>query len=332
MDYQPLITRWLASDLSQWAEQLPALLEKGLSTQRYGDLPRWLNALQALPAITADTITLDASRVGASCEAALDETQTQALHTALQGLHPWRKGPYELFGIHIDTEWRSDWKWDRVQPALDSLTGRRVLDVGCGSGYHSWRMLGDGAAQVIGIDPTPLFIVQFWALQTYLQQPDVWVLPLGIEHMPEKSQAFDTAFSMGILYHRRSPIDHLQELKDCLRPGGQLVLETLVIEGELGDTLVPEGRYARMGNVWFLPSCATLMSWMQKLGFVDIELVDVTVTTTDEQRSTDWMTFHSLQDFLDPNDSSLSIEGHPAPTRAVITARIPGQWEPNELV
>ena len=234
-----------------------------------------------------------------------------------------------MFGVHIDTEWRSDWKWERLQQSIDSLQGRRVLDVGCGSGYHCWRMRGDGAAEVIGIDPTPLFIVQFWALQKYLQQDTVWVLPLPMEKVPTKLQAFDTVFSMGVLYHRRSPLDHLQELKDCLRPGGQLVLETLVIEGELGDTLLPEGRYARMGNVWFLPSTDTLLSWLRKLGFVDEQLVDVCVTTTQEQRSTQWMTFHSLANFLDPDDSSRTIEGYPAPRRAIVTARLPGVWEPD---
>ena len=56
---------------------------------------------------------------------------------------------------------------------------------------------------------------------------------------------------MGVLYHRRSPIDHLLELKGCLQTGGELVLETLVIDGGLGEVLVPENRYAKMRNVWF---------------------------------------------------------------------------------
>ena len=129
--------------------------------------------------------------------------RTPARHLA--GLHPWRKGPFELFGVHIDTEWRSDWKWDRLVHAIDDLAGHRVLDVGCGSGYHCWRMLGAGAAEVIGIDPTPLFVVQYWALQKYLQRDEVWVLPAGIEQLPPKLRAFDTVFSMGVLYHRRSP-------------------------------------------------------------------------------------------------------------------------------
>lgn len=324
IDYQALIERWSEGEMSPWAKVLPQQIDSGLSHSRYGDLARWQKCVQALPDIRGDILTLNDSQVGASSTTALDESTLEQLHDALMGLHPWRKGPYNLFGVHIDTEWRSDWKWDRLATKIAPLKDRRVLDVGCGSGYHCWRMLGDGATEVIGIDPTPLFVMQFSALQKYMQQDNIWVLPVGIQDVPKKLQAFDTVFSMGILYHRRSPMDHLQDLKDCLRPGGQLVLETLVIEGELGYTLVPEGRYAKMGNVWFLPSCDTLLSWLRKMGFVDVALVDVTDTSTEEQRSTDWMRFHSLSDFLDPTDPRKSIEGHPAPRRAIITAHTPG--------
>ena len=325
IDYQPLIQRWQGTEMDAWAQLLPKQISRGLSPTRYGDLPRWLQVLADLPDLVPDRFALDSVRVGASTEAGIDSGTVESLRQILLGLHPWRKGPFELFGVHIDTEWRSDWKWDRLAGSIDDLAGRRVLDVGCGSGYHCWRMLGAGAAEVIGIDPTPLFVVQYWALQKYLQRDEVWVLPVGIEQLPAKLQVFDTAFSMGVLYHRRSPMDHLLELRDCLRPGGQLVLETLVIEGGPGDTLVPEGRYARMGNVWFLPSCDTLLGWLRKLGFRDVQLVDVTTTSTKEQRSTQWMHFQSLADFLDPADSSRSIEGYPAPRRAIVTARAPGK-------
>ena len=324
IDYGPLIDRWQQDVLlAPWAERLHTQIASGLAVERYGDLPRWLEALAALPDITATTRRLDSARVGADRQPELDRAQTSALRDTLQRLHPWRKGPFDLFGVHIDTEWRSDWKWERLLPGLDDLNGRRVLDVGCGSGYHCWRMAGAGAREVIGIDPTPLFVVQYWALQKYLQHPGVWVLPLGIQHMPANLQAFDSVFSMGVLYHRRSPMDHLQELRDCLRPGGQLILETLVIDGPLGATLVPEGRYARMGNVWFLPSPDTLMSWLRKLKFRDVALVDVSITRVEEQRQTEWMRFQSLADFLDPEDATRTIEGYPAPMRAVVTARAP---------
>jgi tRNA (mo5U34)-methyltransferase len=145
-------------------------------------------------------------------------------------------------------------------------------------------------------------------------------LPIGMEEVPYGLRLFDTVFSMGVLYHRRSPVDHLLELKECLRPGGELVLETLVIDGGPGQVLVPEDRYACMRNVWFLPTCDTLIGWMKRCGFTNIRLVDVTVTSAEEQRTTEWMTFHSLKDFLDPDDPKLTREGLPAPKRAIIIA------------
>jgi tRNA (mo5U34)-methyltransferase len=237
-------------------------------------------------------------------------------------LHPWRKGPYEICGLQIDTEWRSDWKWSRLQDEIEPLRDRLVLDVGCGNGYHAWRMAGEGVKAVIGIDPTQLFLFQFAAMRKYLGTgASVHLLPLGIEDIPPNLQAFDTVFSMGVFYHRRSPFSHLSELKGCLRRGGELVLETLVIEGEGGRVLVPESRYAKMRNVWFIPSPQTLMNWLDRAGFRDVRLIDVSLTTTGEQRATPWMRFESLADFLDPVDPRLTVEGYPAPRRAILTAR-----------
>ena len=182
-------------------------------------------------------------------------------------------------------------------------------------------MAGEGAGLVVGIDPTQLFLAQFLAVRRFVG--DGWpvhLLPLGIEQVPPKLQAFDTVFSMGVLYHRRSPIDHLMELRDTLKPGGELVLETLVIDGGPGRVLVPEGRYAKMRNVWFLPSPAELVRWLQRCGFGEVRVVDVTTTTTEEQRGTAWMDFESLPDYLDPLDSTRTVEGHPGPVRAIVLA------------
>jgi tRNA (mo5U34)-methyltransferase len=323
IDFQPLLQQLADTHLATLSRELPTALTAGLSVERYGDLPAWYQAMAALPEITPQTVNLsDGVAIGSSRDA--DSATLAQLEQALRALIPWRKGPYEVFGIHIDTEWRSDWKWDRVLPHLAPLEGRTVLDVGCGNGYHCLRMHGAGARRVIGIDPSPRFVVQFYMLKKYLGDIPVDVLPIGIEALPAAMEAFDTTFSMGVFYHRRSPMDHLRELRDTLRPGGELVLETLVIEGGAGEVLVPEGRYAMMNNVWFLPSAATLQIWLRKCGFTDVRLVDESVTTIEEQRSTDWMRFHSLADFLDPADHSLTAEGHPAPRRAVFIARKPG--------
>lgn len=323
MDYQSLLAALPHTPLAPWLANLPEQITAGLSEQRYGDLPGWKQALMEMPQIRASRIDLQQGVIiGAPNDC--DDTTRAQLRAALERLIPWRKGPYHVHGIHIDTEWRSDWKWDRVLPHLAPLKDRLILDVGCGNGYHCWRMLGAGAARVIGIDPSPRFVVQFHMIKQLLDdQAPVDVLPVGIEDLPPKLQAFDTVFSMGVFYHRRSPMDHLGELKEALRPGGQLVLETLVIEGELGEVLVPEGRYAMMNNVWFLPSCATLVSWLRKMGFANPRVVDVCPTTPEEQRSTQWMRFHSLPEFLHPDNPALTAEGHPAPVRAVFLAEVP---------
>ena len=320
-DWEALSARWQEGALKEWLALLPEQFNTGLSPARYGDLPRWRDALASQPPLPAAGIQLAAARVGISGTA---PTETMAaLHSALMELHPWRKGPFEICGLHIDTEWRSDWKWDRLAGAVAPLEGRRVLDVGCGNGYHCWRMLGAGAAEVIGIDPTPLFILQFKALQRYLHQPGIHVLPMTLEAMPQHLPVFETVFSMGVLYHRRDPMEHLMSLKHKLAPGGQLVLETLVIEGDDQALLEPNGRYARMGNVWQLPSPGLITRWLDLAGFQEVELIDVGRTTLDEQRRTPWMTFHSLAEFLDPDDLTVTIEGFPAPRRAILTAQQP---------
>lgn len=325
MYYQPLLDALrhpalASSPLAHWAEQLPEQIAQGLSHERFGDLAGWQAALEQLPAIAPSQVELG-SRVEIGAKGDCDAATQAQLQQVLEALIPWRKGPYVIHGIHLDTEWRSDWKWDRVLPHLAPLHNRLVLDVGCGNGYHGWRMLGAGAKRVIGIDPSPRFVVQFQMIKQLAgNQHPIDVLPLGIEDLPEKLQAFDTTFSMGVFYHRRAPMEHLLELKNTLRPGGQLVLETLVIEGKLGEVLVPEGRYAMMNNVWFLPSCDTMLSWLRKMGFKNPRVVDVCPTTTDEQRSTYWMRFHSLPEFLHPSDKTRTAEGHPAPIRAVFVA------------
>jgi len=176
---------------------------------------------------------------------------------------------------------------------------------------------------VIGVDPNLLFLNQFEAVKHYLPTAPVWQLPFTLEDLPEPTNAFDTVFSMGVFYHRRSPVDHLLQLKACLRPGGELVLETLVVEGDENHCLLPEDRYAQMRNVWFLPSVPMLERMLRRAGFRNVRCVDLNQTSMEEQRSTEWMRFNSLPSFLDPNDSSKTIEGYPAPLRATLIAERP---------
>lgn len=329
VDYDEVEAALRDGEVDRWADIVRSQFLAKIEDKPHGDLIRWCEALESLPVPLASKVNLAQGLITVGVKSDSDQTNREAIDAALRGLHPWRKGPYQLHGSFVDTEWRSDWKWERLADHIDSLEGRRILDVGCGNGYHCWRMAGAGAKLVVGIDPSPLFLVQFHTVKRLISHSEdnpeiakrVHLIPIGIEAVPAKLNTFDSVFSMGVLYHRRSPIDHIQELKDALRPGGQLILETLVVDGGKNHVLVPDGRYAKMRNVWFLPSVASLEAWLVRVGFKDVKTVDVTDTSTQEQRSTDWMQYESLEDFLDPADNSRTIEGYPAPKRAIVLAR-----------
>ncbi len=313
IDYTEFYRLLKGTPLEPWTGLLPECIAHGLSHGRHGNLPRWEEALARLP-------ETDVAGVALESEVRVEGPGIDGLAELLMQLHPWRKGPFHIHGLHIDTEWRSDWKWGRVLPHLAPLAGRTVLDVGCGNGYHCWRMAGAGAKLAVGIDPTPLYVCQFFAMKRFIRDPRAWVLPLALEELPAAPAAFDTVFSMGVLYHRKEPLDHIRALQSYLRPGGQMVLETLVVDGPEGHVLDPKGRYAKMRNVWNIPSVPTLEQWLRHCGATDVRTVDVTATTSAEQRATEWMAFESLPDFLDPADPARTVEGHPAPKRAVIIA------------
>ena len=322
IDFGKFYQQIACGPLAHWLETLPAQVAAWQRDALHGQFKQWKNSLDNLPALVPDRLDLLHS-VSAQSDTPLSDGQRKRIEQLLRTLMPWRKGPFSLYGIDIDTEWRSDLKWDRVLPHITPLAGRTILDVGCGSGYHLWRMVGAGAQLAVGIDPTQLFLCQFEAVRKLLGGDNrAHVLPLGIEQMPALN-AFDTVFSMGVLYHRRSPLEHLWQLKDQLVKEGELVLETLVVEGDENTVLVPGDRYAQMRNVYFIPSALALKNWLEKCGFVDVRIVDANVTSCDEQRRTSWMVTESLADFLDPNDRTKTVEGYPAPLRAVLIARKP---------
>ena len=318
-DREQLYSRLTLEGHGEWADALRSKTESAVSKDRHGNLQHWIDAWSQLPDVKDAKLSADRDAVTIEGELTVDDQSS--LRQNLMAFHPWRKGPFEIFGLPIDTEWRSCLKWDRLAGHVE-FRERRVLDVGCGNGYYGWRMLQAGASLVLGFDPFLLFLMQFEVVRRYAA-PAVahYVLPLTDEAIPERLNAFDVTLSMGVLYHRTSPIDHLQSLCHSLRPGGTLVLETLIIETENLTCLVPEDRYAKMRNVWFIPSIPMLRRWLQRTGFRDVQVIDVSPTTTKEQRRTDWMTFESLTDFLDPADRNRTIEGHPAPVRVMILAR-----------
>ena len=318
MNYQKLYEALDNHSMSQWSEELQSEIPNFFKNINHGDYSGWIKSINNLPEITTSKISLDSDSIiiGDKLEASFEEKNL--IKNNLMQLKPWRKGPFNIFGVYIDAEWQSNMKWDRLKNNIKSLDDKLVLDIGCGNGYYGLRMLGMNAGYVLGIDPSLLFYSQFSVLKKYLPKTNIDYLPFGIERLKDKELFFDSVFSMGVLYHRRDPIKHLKQISKYIKSGGELIIESLVIDSKEHDILIPQGRYAKMKNVWSIPSLKLLTMWIKNAGYKNIRVINTTKTTENEQRVTDWMEFESLNDFLDPKDKSRTVEGYPSPMRSII--------------
>lgn len=268
-------------------------------------------ALNQLPRIDAhvelgNTVALTSS----------DAVDVNELERIARLMMPWRKGPFDLFGLFIDTEWRSDLKYNFLRPHFN-LSGKKVADIGCNNGYYMFRFLEDSPAKVVGFDPSALFKSQFDLINHFVKSEIVYEL-LGVEHLPFYEEKFDTIFCLGVLYHRSDPVAMIKALAQGLAEGGEIYLDTFIMEGDEPYALCPSEGYSKITNIYFVPTLKALENWCLRAGFKSFEILGTVVTTSDEQRKTDWIESQSLEDFLDPADNTKTVEGYPAPIRGYI--------------
>lgn len=301
-------------DLETLYQQVDLARKANLSGEHWDSI---LKEISRLPAIKKEIIEADTVRIGREGE--LSAEHQKSLLGIVQKLIPWRKGPFHLFGSCIDAEWRSFEKWRRIQPFLN-LRGKRVADVGSSNGYYLFRALGLTPEIIVGFEPNPVFLSQFLLVERFVNSSEkILTLPLGVEEIGLFPEFFDVTLAMGILYHRRDPLGSLKQLFDSLRSDGQVFVETLALDSDDDLCLCPADRYSKMRNVFFIPSRAVLVKWLEKVGFRNVKVLFGDWTTTEEQRKTSLAPFESLSDFLDPLDSTRTIEGYQAPFRVCVS-------------
>jgi len=299
------------------------VIKKISESRDYLNRQCWLELLKTFEKLQSPKLEIDISGPEVSVGSASDISEQQRSHllAIINKLIPWRKGPFEICGESIDSEWRSEQKWERIAPYLDGIKGQRVADVGCGNGYYMFKALQFEPEFILGFDPSERFFLAFELLQKFIQADNLQMELLGIEDLSHFEGFFHSIVCMGVLYHQRNPLKALQLLRGALKPKGFLLLEGQIVPGEEIISFFPPERYAKARNVYFLPTVACLKAWLHRVGFEEIEVVSVAKTNFSEQRKTAHAPFESLRDFLDKDDSSKTIEGHPAPQRAIVLAR-----------
>ena len=291
---------------------LEALRRERRSWLHWKNIAPLQEAIDALPEPRVRQIELG-DTVAVELEPDYEAGAASQIEATARMLMPWRKGPFRLGKLFIDTEWQSQIKYNLLEPHFD-LRGKVVGDIGCNNGYYLFRMQSQCPARLVGFDPSALYYSQFRFLDRFLKSGIRYEL-LGVEHLPYYEEPFDTLFCLGVLYHRTDPIATLKALKSGLKKGGELFLDTFMIEGEGEYCLSPAERYSKIPNVYFIPTVAALKGWCRRAGFSEAEILTVRPTDTREQRKTDWIATQSLEDFLDPEDPTRTVEGYPAPKR-----------------
>lgn len=264
--------------------------------------------ISTLPKVNAQYQCNDGIRI---CFEATEEECLKIAQLA-QELKPWRKGPFFLNELFIDSEWRSFIKWNQIAPHIQ-MQDKEILDMGCNNGYYLFEMLKHHPKSLVGFDPSELFFAQFSFINHFLQAPIVYE-NLGIDALQHYGKKFDIIFCLGVIYHRDNPIKAIKSLAQGLKQEGELILDTLLIDDEREVALTPKQSYAKMKNVYFIPSIPALLAWCNRANLELIEILSIKETTLDEQRKTSWIDSLSLDSFLNAKGDK-TIEGYPVPKR-----------------
>ena len=303
-----------------YAMNLEILQNKKQECRAWKNVEPWFLQLQEASKIEKSNLEIDYGdwfSVGKKED--LTSEEFEVIEKTAKKLIPWRKGPFKIFGLEIDSEWQSNIKYNLIRPHFN-LKDKVVADIGCNNGYYMFRMLEDKPKRLIGFDPSPLTLHQYEFVNHFVKSDIIYEM-LGVEHLEFYNHKFDFIFMLGVLYHRPDPVVTLKSLARGLNSKGEILIDTFMIDGEDEICLTPNKRYSKIPNIYFIPTISALKNWVERAGFENFEVLATTVTTSEEQRKTDWSFDQSLEDFLHPNDNTKTVEGYPAPKRVYVKAR-----------
>lgn len=315
-----------------YLERFPATINRTAIDEALAARLRWVNQpkkgflryrrpFEILQQYRARLVECDNDTVRIGCSSEVSAEEQSRIRDQLRCFMPWRKGPFSIFGVDIDAEWRSERKWHRLESHLPDLNGKVIADVGCSNGYYMFRMISGQPEFVLGFEPSVQHYYCFKALNSMAGFDNLDINLLGVEHIGLFKNTFDIIFLMGVIYHRSSPLDVLTNIQSALKPGGSLIIESQALPGDEPVALFPEKTYAKAPGVYFVPTGSCLRNWLQRCGYRDVKLFCSHPMTPEDQRRTEWMTFESYSDFLDPQDRMKTAEGYPAPWRVFLQAK-----------
>ena len=112
--------------------------------------------------------------------------------------------------------------WMKEKIGFDRYAGKRVLEVGCGTGTDLLQF-ARGGAQVTGVDLTPRSIeIARKRFEVYQLRGEFALGDAEQLHFPDDS--FDVVYSFGVIHHTPDTERAIREIHRVLKPGGKAVV------------------------------------------------------------------------------------------------------------
>jgi ubiquinone/menaquinone biosynthesis C-methylase UbiE len=151
------------------------------------------------------------------------------------------------------------------------LAGRRVLDIGCGTGIHAALLAERFGCEVAGIDASAKMVEQ-----AREKLPDADVRQGLAEKLPFTDGSFDASLMMLVVHHLERA-RALSEAARVLVPGGRLLITTSNPEAFPRFWLAPLfPSYVEIEQARF-PSFESLEGDLRDAGFAGVRRIDHTV-------------------------------------------------------
>ena len=112
-------------------------------------------------------------------------------------------------------------EWHQLQPLFPDMTGRDVLDLGCGYGWHCRYAADHGAGSVLGIDQSEMMIAE---AKKRNDTPGITYRVCSLQEYDYPKESFDLAVSNLVLHYVEDLDAVYRRIHETLRPGGVFLM------------------------------------------------------------------------------------------------------------
>ncbi len=134
--------------------------------------------------------------------------------------------------------------FDKIIP-FDQLSGKRVLEVGCGMGLHTELLVRSGAA-VTSVDISETS-VEATRKRLGLKKLEAIIIQQDAESLPFSNNSFDFVWSWGVIHHSSRTAKIVREIGRVLTPQGSCRVMVYNRDGASAWRAIAKYRWLRLG-------------------------------------------------------------------------------------